>query len=98
MSFSLLYSVSFIGYVDRPLVRYLIAASLCSRWWQESFGMIKKTKYRLSQYLHLIIYDCTAIQRVLWLFKECESIKLQATYTFAAVDINMECYSIKYSV
>jgi len=49
VSFSLLYSVSFIGYVDRQLVRYLIAASLCSRWWQELFGMIKNTKYRLSQ-------------------------------------------------
>jgi len=63
--FSLLYSVSFIGYVDRQLVRYLIAASLCSRWCQESFGMIKRTKYRLSQYLHLIIYECTAIQGAL---------------------------------
>ena len=41
-SFPLLYSASFIGYVDRLLVRYLIAASLCSKWWQKSFGMIKK--------------------------------------------------------
>ena len=40
VSFSFLLSVSFIGNVDRLLVRYLIAASLCLGGWQESLGII----------------------------------------------------------
>ena len=40
VSFSFLFSVSFIGYVDRRVVRYLIADSLCSGGWRELLGMI----------------------------------------------------------
>jgi len=40
VSFSFLFSDSFIGHVDRWLVRYLIAASLCSEGWRESLSMM----------------------------------------------------------
>ena len=40
VSYCFLLFVSFIGYVERWLIKYLIAASFCSGGWQESLGMM----------------------------------------------------------
>jgi hypothetical protein len=60
--FSFLFLVSFIGYVDRRLVRYLIAASLCFGGWQESLGMIMSVAVSFLYMLNIILLSSLEIE------------------------------------
>ena len=55
VSFSFLFSVSFIEYVDGWLVGYLIAASLCSGGWRESLRMIMSVAVSFLYMLNIIL-------------------------------------------
>ena len=52
---SFLFSVSFIGYVDMRLDRYLIAASLCFGGWRESIGMIMSVAVSFLYMLNILL-------------------------------------------
>jgi len=55
VSFYLHFSLSFVGYVDRRLVKYVIVTSLFSEGWQESFGMVMSVAVGLLYMLNIIL-------------------------------------------